>query len=324
MRNVFLFIFVSCFSVIADADWFSESREIMGTEISVELWHDDKHFAKTAIAAVMAEMHRIDESMSPYIETSELALINREACEHPVKISAEMMAMLQQSLRYSRLTDGAFDISFASVGSLYDYRQSKQPSQQQIDSHLDAIDYRAIQLDPEQGTVHFAKPNMRIDLGGIAKGYAVDRGADILLARGIQHAIVTAGGDSRILGDRRGRPWMVGIKNPRNRSKVSVLLPLSDTAISTSGDYERFFMDGERRVHHILNPKTGKSASNVESVSVLAPRGFDTDPMTKIFFVRGIEAGMRFIDSQPGVDAIVIGVDGKMYYSKNLARPGGE
>src|SRR5690606_27058920 len=309
------------FSVIADADWFSESREIMGTEISVELWHDDKNSAQAAIAAVMAEMHRIDKSMSPYIETSELALINREASKHPVKISAEMMAMLQQSLRYSRLTDGAFDISFASVGSLYDYRQSKQPSQQQIDSHLDAIDYRAIQLDPEQGTVRFAKPDMRIDLGGIAKGYAVDRGADILLARGIQHAIVTAGGDSRILGDRRGRPWMVGIKNPRNRNKVSVLLPLADTAISTSGDYERFFMDGERRVHHILNPKTGKSASNVESVSVLAPRGFDTDPMTKIFFVRGIEAGMRFIDSQPGVDAIVIGVDGKMYYSKNLAPP---
>jgi len=101
-----------------------------------------------------------------------------------------------------------------------------------------------------------------------------------------------------------------------------VLLPLADTAISTSGDYERYFMDGDRRVHHILNPKTGKSASDVQSVSVLAPRGFDTDPLTKIFFVRGLAAGMALIDRLPGVDAIVIGSDGKLYYSKNLAPPG--
>lgn len=307
--------------VIAHAEWFSDTRAIMGTAVSVELWMDDAGAAQAAIDAVMVEMRRVDASMSPYIETSELAKINREASQHPVKISAEMMSQLQQSLHYSQLTDGAFDISFASVGYLYDYREHIQPTQQQIDSHLDAVDYRAIKLDPEKGTVHFMKPGMRIDLGGIAKGYAVDRGADILIARGVRNAIVTAGGDSRIIGDKRGRPWMVGVKNPRDREKVSVMLPLADTAISTSGDYERYFMDGDRRVHHILNPKTGKSASDVQSVSVLAPRGFDTDPLTKIFFVRGLAAGMALIDSLPGVDAIVIGSDGKLYYSKNLAPP---
>ncbi len=307
--------------VIAHAEWFSDTRAIMGTAVSVELWMDDAGAAQAAIDAVMVEMRRVDASMSPYIETSELAKINREASQHPVKISAEMMSQLQQSLHYSQLTDGAFDISFASVGYLYDYREHIQPTQQQIDSHLDAVDYRAIKLDPEKSTVHFMKPGMRIDLGGIAKGYAVDRGADILIARGVRNAIVTAGGDSRIIGDKRGRPWMVGVKNPRDREKVSVMLPLADTAISTSGDYERYFMDGDRRVHHILNPKTGKSASDVQSVSVLAPRGFDTDPLTKIFFVRGLAAGMALIDSLPGVDAIVIGSDGKLYYSKNLAPP---
>lgn len=307
--------------VIAHAEWFSDTRAIMGTAVSVELWMDDAGAAQAAIDAVMVEMRRVDASMSPYIETSELAKINREASQHPVKISAEMMSQLQQSLHYSQLTDGAFDISFASVGYLYDYREHIQPTQQQIDSHLDAVDYRAIKLDLEKSTVHFMKPGMRIDLGGIAKGYAVDRGADILIARGVRNAIVTAGGDSRIIGDKRGRPWMVGVKNPRDREKVSVMLPLADTAISTSGDYERYFMDGDRRVHHILNPKTGKSASDVQSVSVLAPRGFDTDPLTKIFFVRGLAAGMALIDSLPGVDAIVIGSDGKLYYSKNLAPP---
>lgn len=313
-----LLIFVP---VMAHAEWFSETREIMGTAVSVELWLDDAAAAKAAIEDVMVEMRHIDTSMSPYIETSELAKINREGSLHPIKISAEMMSLLQQSLRYSKLTDGAFDISFASVGYLYDYRKHIEPSQKQIDSHLDAVDYRAIKLDPEKSTVHFLKPGMRIDLGGIAKGYAVDRGADLLLARGVKNAIVTAGGDSRIIGDKRGRPWMVGIKNPRDREKVAVLLPLADTAISTSGDYERYFMDGDRRVHHILNPKTGKSASDVQSVSVLASRGFDTDPLTKIFFVRGLAAGMALIDGIPGVDAIVIGSDGKLYYSKNLAPP---
>lgn len=303
------------------AEWFSDTRAIMGTAVSVELWMDDAAAAKSAIEAVMTEMRRVDASMSPYIETSELALINREASQHPVRISAEMMSQLQQSLKYSKLSDGAFDISFASVGYLYDYRGHVQPTQQQIDSHLDAVDYRAIKLDTANSTVQFMKPGMRIDLGGIAKGYAVDRGADILLARGVRNAIVTAGGDSRIIGDKRGRPWMVGVKNPRDREKVAVLLPLADTAISTSGDYERYFMDGDRRVHHILNPKTGKSASDVQSVSVLAPRGFDTDPLTKIFFVRGLAKGMALIDSIPGVDAIVIGSDGKLYYSRNLAPP---
>jgi thiamine biosynthesis lipoprotein len=319
--RILALIIIAILPLRAHAEWFSDSREIMGTAISVELWHEDAGAAREAIEAVMAEMRRIDESMSPWIETSELAKINREGSLHPVAISDEMMRLLQQSLRYSQLTDGAFDISFASVGYLYDYRKHQQPTQQQIDAHIDAVDYRAIELDTERRTVHFRKPDMRIDLGGIAKGYAVDRGADILEKRGITNAIVTAGGDSHILGDRRGRPWMVGIKNPRDRSKVAVLLPLADTAISTSGDYERFFMDGDRRVHHILNPKTGKSASEVESVSVLAPYGFDTDPLTKIFFVLGIEAGMKFIDTQPGVDAIVIGSDGKLYYSKNLSAP---
>lgn len=321
MRIKRYFFLLALLPVFAHAEWFSDTRAIMGTAVSVELWLDDPVAAKAAIEEVMAEMHHIDESMSPYIETSELAKINREASQHAVEITDEMMTLLKQSLHYSELTDGAFDISFASVGYLYDYRKRIEPSQRQIDQHLDAVDYRSIKLDPIKHTVQFMKPGMRIDLGGIAKGYSVDRGADILIAHGVKNGIVTAGGDSRIIGDRRGRPWMVGIKNPRHSDKVVVMLPLADTAMSTSGDYERYFMDGDRRVHHIINPKTGRSASDVESVSVLAPRGFDTDPLTKIFFVRGLVAGMTLIDKLPGVDAIVVGSDGKLYYSKNLAPP---
>jgi len=303
----------------AHAEWYSDSRAIMGTAISVELWADDKTTARDAIEAVMQEMVHIDRGMSPYIETSELALINREASQHAVTISAEMMYLLKTSLHYSELSDGVFDISFASVGYLYDYRRHIEPSSAQIKSQLDAVDYRSIVLDEKNSSVRFLKPGMRIDLGGIAKGYAVDRGAEILQARGIRHAIVTAGGDSRIVGDRRGRPWMVGIKHPREQGKEAVVLPLVDTALSTSGDYERYFMDGDRRVHHILNPRTGKSATGVRSVSVMAPRGIDTDALTKPLFILGVERGMQIIDSIAGVDAIVIDDQGQLFYSRNLA-----
>jgi thiamine biosynthesis lipoprotein len=291
----------------------------MGTAVSVELWADDDKTAQAAIEAVMQEMTRIDQTMSPFIATSDLALINREATRHPVKITAEMMHLLKTSIHYSQLSHGAFDISFASVGYMYDYRNHIKPTDAQIASHLNAIDYRSIKLDEKASTVQFMKPGMRIDLGGIAKGYAVDQGADILRAHGIKNAIVTAGGDSRILGDRRGRPWIVGIKDPRAENKSAVALPLADTAISTSGDYERYFMDGDRRVHHIINPKTGKSATGVRSVSVMAPHGIDTDALTKPLFILGVERGMEIIDKIPGVDAIVIDDRGQMFYSKNLA-----
>jgi thiamine biosynthesis lipoprotein len=313
-------LLIACgFSMHAHAEWFSDKRPIMGTAVSVELWSDDKAAAQDAIEAVMQEMVHIDQTMSPYIETSDLALINREAVQHPVKISAEMMSVLKASLHYSEISNGAFDISFASVGYLYDYRNHIEPSKAQIASHLNAIDYRSIVLDEKNSTVHFLKPGMRIDLGGIAKGYSVDRGADILLARGIKNAIVTAGGDSRIIGDRRGRPWMVGIKDPRIKNKEAVVLPLADTALSTSGDYERYFMDGDRRVHHIINPRTGTSATGVRSVSVMAPHGIDTDALTKPLFILGVERGMQIIDRIPGVDAIVIDDQGQLFYSKNLA-----
>lgn len=317
-----IFCLLLVLSTCARAEWFSDKRPIMGTAVSVELWSDDETAAHAAIEAVMQEMMRIDETMSPYIETSELALINREAVQHPVKISAEMFHLLQTSLHYSEISDGAFDISFASVGYLYDYRKHIEPSAQQIKTHLDAIDYRSIKLDTNASTVHFLKPGMRIDLGGIAKGYAVDQGADILLARGIKNAIVTAGGDSRIIGDHHGRPWMVGIKDPRIANKEAVVLPLENTALSTSGDYERYFMDGERRVHHIINPRTGKSATGIRSVSVMAAHGIDTDALTKPLFILGVERGMRIIDRIPGVDAVVIDDQGRLYYSRNLAPAG--
>jgi thiamine biosynthesis lipoprotein len=298
----------------------------MGTRINVALWLDDAVKAEAAVAAVMAEMRRIDQHFSPYIATSELSRANELApkatAQNPLPISAELATIIDKSLYYSRLSDGAFDITFASLGRYYDYRAKLKPSEQQLEELLPAINYKFIHLDTKAKTLWFEHPKVYIDFGGIAKGYAVDRAVDILQTFGVKHAHVSAGGDSRVLGDKFGRPWLVGIKNPRAKDKVAITLPLENCAISTSGDYERYFIDSDgERVHHIINPRTGKSPHGIVSVSVIGPLGFDTDPLTKTVFIMGPEKGLALINSLPGFDAVIITEQGKVHYSKGLEPP---
>jgi thiamine biosynthesis lipoprotein len=313
-----LFCLLAFTALPAPADWYSREEAIMGTAVRVELWHDDATVARAAMSAVMDEMHRIDASMSPYKPDSELSRINREAAQKPVPISQEMFNLIARSIEFSKLSGGAFDITFSSVGYLYDYREHVKPTDEQIAKALPGINYRHLQLDPKARTIQYARPGVRIDLGGIAKGYAADNCIAILKGRGITNAIVTAGGDSRLLGDRRGRPWNVGIRDPRKRGEVVAVLPLADVAISTSGDYERFFEDDGVRYHHIINPKTGKSATGVRSVTIIGPDGITTEGLTKSVFVKGPKEGMRLIESLKGVDAIIIDDTGRMLYSPGL------
>jgi thiamine biosynthesis lipoprotein len=301
-----------------DGRWFSRDESIMGTAIRVELWGGERAAAEAAIDAVMAEMHRIDHLMSPYKESSELSRINREAAQHPVEVCPELFDLLAQSLEFSRLSGGAFDITYASAGHLYDYRKRIRPTAAELDTARAAIGYRNLQLDAARRTVRFAKPGMRIDLGGFAKGYAVDNGASILAARGVRHAVVAAGGDSRMLGDRCGRPWTVGVRDPRREGEVVALLPLEDVAVSTSGDYERYFdVDGER-FHHLIDPRTGKSPCAVHSVTVIAPNGLTSEALSKTVFVLGAEQGLRIVASVPQADAVVVDAEGRLHYSAGL------
>ena len=162
---------------------------------------------------------------------------------------------------------------------------------------------------------------MRIDLGGIGKGYAVDHGIGILQARGFQHALVTAGGDSRIIGDRMGRPWVVGIRNPDDKNKVVTRIPIENSAMSTSGDYERYFDENGVRYHHIIDPRTGHSASKVRSATILGPTATETDGMSKTAFVLGPEKALEIINRMPQYDAIFVTPEGKVLYSNGLAPP---
>ncbi|GAC1665897.1 MAG: FAD:protein FMN transferase [Steroidobacteraceae bacterium] len=318
-RAVCLAAFV-CFAAPVRADWVRRVTDgIMGTRITVELWADDAAQAQHAIDAVLDEMRRIDDSMSTYKPTSEVSQVNAKAAQGAMRIGKELFELLSTSKEYSVITDGAFDITYASVGYMYDYRKHIRPDDAQIGRALPAVDFRHVLLDANNQTVQFSQAGVRIDLGGIAKGYAVDRGCEVLKSLGFTRAYVSAGGDSRIIGDRFGKPWMVGIRDPRKgEGTVITRIPLADAAISTSGDYERYFEENGVRYHHIIDPRTGRSASKVRSATVIGSNATRTDGLSKTAFVLGPEKAMEIYNRIDDIDAIIVKLDGTVIYSKGL------
>lgn len=302
----------------AGGRWLARDEAIMGTAIRVELWCDDAEAGEDAIDAVMAEMHRIDHAMSPHKVDSELSRINRDAAAGPVRLSAEMYRLVEHAIAFSTMSGGAFDISYAGAGQLYDYRMGIRPSDAALAKACGSVGWRGLQLDPASRSLRFARPGMRIDLGGFAKGHAVDTSTALLAQRGVRHAMVSAGGDSRVIGDRRGRPWSVAIRDPRRAGSVVAVLPLEDVAISTSGDYERYFERDGLRYHHILDPRTGRSPDRVHSVTVLGADGLTTEALSKTVFVLGVERGLALVETLTDVDAVVVDADGRLHCSSGL------
>ena len=290
----------------------------MGTEVRVYLWHDDPAAGNLAVTAVFDEIARIEALMSTYRDDSEISAVNRDAALRPVVVGPELYELIVRSLDISVLTRGAFDITYDSVGQYYDFRAGQRPDEATVQADLAKINYRLVNPNDSDHSIRFAAKGVRINLGGIAKGYAVDRGIRILTDAGIESAVVSAGGDSRILGNLGDRPRMIGIRHPRKEDQYVVVIPLEDTAISTSGDYERFFERDGVRFHHILDPETGDSARKVRSASVIAPLAIDTDALSTTVFVLGVEKGLALVNSLPGVDAIIVDGEGKLHYSQEL------
>lgn len=305
----------------AVAEWFGDARAMMGTEVRVYLWADDPEAGQSLLDAVFQEADRIDRLMSTYKDGSEISQINRDADIKPVTPGPELYELIERSLEISVLTLGAFDITYESVGQHYDFRNRQRPDENTVELELKKIDFRNVILEPTAGTVYFQKPGVRINLGGIAKGYVVERGVEILRRQGVSNAIVTAGGDSRLLGDRRGQPWMVGIRHPRVDGDIAMSLPLQSEAISTSGDYERFFDDDGVRYHHIIQPATGKPADGVHSATVIGPDAVMTDALSTSVFVMGVDAGLRMIAALPDYESVVIDAKGQIFFSNGLRPP---
>ena len=317
--NKYLLVLITLsLSSVSYADWYKAERAIMGTAIHIELWQKDKSNAEKNIQRVISEMQRIDALMSPFKKDSELSLINNNAAIKPIKISDELFNLITKSIRISKLSNGAFDVTFSSVGQFYDYRKKIKPTKKELSKNIKKINYKNIKLNKENKTIYFSQPGTRIDLGGIAKGHAVDNAIKILQQHGVTQAMISAGGDTRIIGDKGGRPWYVGIRHPRDKNKSAVILPLSQTAISTSGDYERYFIKDKIRHHHIIKPSTGDSARELRSVSILTDESTTADALSTTVFILGLNKGMKLISTLPNTEAIVIDNNGLMHYSPGL------
>jgi len=319
MRCVRAFaLFIVLFAAPAHAEWYSDAREKMGTKVEIQLWADGAAAAGPLLAAGMAEFDRIESWMSTYREDSEISRVNRLAAREPVRVSAELYDIVRRSLELSVLSEGAFDITFDSVGRLYDFRAGVRPDAGAIRENLPGIDWRHVVLDPAASTIRFTRDGTRINLGGIGKGYACERVADLLRKAGVRSGRVNAGGDTRLIGNRAGQPWMVGIRDPDADDRWVTRLALEDEAISTAGDYERFFDEDGVRYHHIIDPKTGDSARGVRSVTVIGPDATMTDGLDNAVFILGPERGLALIDATPGYAAVVIDENHNVRFSKAL------
>lgn len=297
----------------------SEERALMGTQVIVKAVGSDRKQLDAAMKAAFDEVWRLERMMSNFMPESELSLINRQAGKSPARVSRELFDVIKRAVSFSELTGGTFDVSFASVGKLWNFRTGVLPDPAAVKAQLPFVNYRKIQLNEEESSVFLPFPQMEIGLGGIGKGYAMDRAMAVLVAHGIDNAIVMAGGDTLVKGKKGTELWRIGLRDPDKKDGILAVLPLEDQAISTSGDYERFFIKDGVRYHHILDPATGYPAMKCRSVTILAQDATTSDALTKAVFILGPERGLALIEKMENVESIVIDQHGTMYLSSGLA-----
>lgn len=322
LKNVLL-LAVSCFLIVpapVSAKTFKRNAVLMGTNIELTASDADEAKVNAAFDSAIQEMARIENVMSEWREGTPVSLINQKAGQEAVAVPDELFHVIMAAQKVSELSGGAFDISWAAMrgGWKFSKGDEKVPTPDEIRKTQPLINYKNIQLDEAKKTVFLKKPGMAIGLGGIAKGYAVDQAMQVLVGLGVKNAIVKAGGDMRVQGTDDGKPWEIGIQHPRDKNKLLARLPLSNISISTSGDYEHFFVKDGVLYHHIIDPKTGYPARNCQSVTILAPDTMTSDALTKVVFVLGPEKGMKLIQNLPGIQAIVVDSRGQVYYSPGI------
>ncbi|MDB4965254.1 MAG: thiamine biosynthesis protein [Myxococcales bacterium] len=317
--------FVLCSCVVAHAaerHLVRRGFQAMGTEISFAVLATDEERAARAIDDAFAEIKRLENMMTTWRDDSEVSRINHEAGVAPVVVSPETLEVIEASQKASKLSGGAFDITFYAMHGLWkfdDDLEAKVPPADQIKKRLPLIDYRKLIVDHQKRTVFLSKKGMGINLGGIAKGYAVDRAVDVLRKAGFSDAIVQAGGDLMCSGSKNGQPWVTGIRDPRaERSAVFAKMMLENHAFSTAGDYERFFILDGKRYHHIIDPRTGYPATRSRSVTIYAPNALLADAVDDAVFILGWQKGFEMIDKLDDVGAVVVDDKGKVHVSKRV------
>jgi len=293
----------------------------MGTNVTVWLWTADERGAAQAAQAVFAEMKRLDKEMTTWLPRtageprSEIVQINDAAGERPVKVSAESYAVIDRALDISRRSGGVFDITVGSFKGLWKFDEDMDgtlPDPAEVKQRLALVSWKDVVLDAKQRTVFLRRKGMSMTLGGIAKGYAVDKCADLLHKRGFTSFMMQAGGDLYVSGKKGDEPWMVAIRDPRGAaSSFFAAAPIEDHSFSTSGDYERGFVKDGVRYHHIIDPRTGQPAHASRSVTVRAKDAFTADAWSKVMFILGPKDSLALIKREKLADFEVTWVDDK-------------
>ena len=296
--------------------------QVMGTVVDLTFWTNDEPGAKKAAKAVFEEFERVDGLMSSWLPESDVAQINSGAGSKAVVVAPEVMMLVLRAHEAGKLSKGAFDITVGAFRGLWKFDQDIDgsiPSDADVKKRSRLVNYKRVRLNKKKRSVRLARKGMRITLGGVAKGYAVDQAAAILHKRGFHNFIIQAGGDLYAAGQKDTRMWSVGIRDPRGaRDAPFAVANMKDRTFSTSGDYERSLIKNGRRYHHILDPKTGRPASRSRSVTVSAADALTADIWSTALFIMGPIEGMKFVESRPDLEAVFVGADNKPLISSGL------
>ncbi len=292
------------------------SRIVMGTVVEITALAKDQAAANRAVSAAFEEMARIERLMSSHLPKSEVSRLSGPVAEG--EVSSETAEIIALGLNISAQSGGAFDLTLGRLKSLWQIESESPriPDATSVAAALEGTGPQALLVDGQR--VIKKSPRLQIDLGGIAKGYAVDRAAAVLTQAGITSATVNAGGDIRLVGSRQGRPWRIGIQHPRRQGALLATLELSATSVVTSGDYERFFERDGLRYHHLFDPRTGYPGTLCQSVTIVADSAALADALATAVFVLGPQHGMALLSETPGAEGMIVAADGTVSVSAGL------
>jgi len=300
---------------------YKKSKALLDTFVTITVVAASQDMADKAIEDAFDIIEKFGDLVNFYSDKSELSAINRNAGIREVRVSPETLDIIEKALFVSEKSGGAFDPTIGPEIKLWDFLKKVKPSDAEIRKNLPLVNYKNIIIDRTKSTVFLSRRDMLLDLGGIAKGFAADLAVQSLKQKGISSGLVAVAGDIKAFGLKPDKkPWIVGIKNPRQKSnddEIIARVPLSDKAISTSGDYERYFIMDGKRFHHLLIPKSGYPANTCQSVSVIADQGVMTDAFSTAFFVLGPERGLG-LAKEMGMDVMIIDSKGALHTTPGL------
>lgn len=299
-----------------------KTLKLMGSRFDITVVSTNEELGHINIEEAVAEISRIEKLISAWDPNSETSLINENAGIRPVKVSGELIDLIARAKQVSDLTDGAFDISYSSLDKIWRFDGSMDylPTQEQIKNSVSKIGYEKIILDQKAQTVFLKEKGMKISFGAMGKGYAADKAKSLLISKKVIAGIINAGGDLTTWGTKAsGEKWLIGIANPLNKDRIFSWLPIVESSVATSGNYEKFVSFEGKRYSHIIDPRTGYPSTGINSVSIFAKSAELCDALATAVFIMGTETGLSLINQLAETEVIIVDDKNKMHKSDGIS-----